>query len=304
LVGLSVDELSQLRDTSTKRIEDLSGGYEWLRRKEADVEHDDPHATAKPHQYFLLEEMKWMAKDFWEERKFKVTSSKKLVKAVYNFHSTKESRKLREVKLAELAIKRLALRVSRMIKKFWGKIDKIVIYKEKLKSDEARKASMDKHLHFLVEQSERYSDLLSQQLEGDDDDVGMSASSENTELAKVQGSALLEADGQGMGAVSHDGDKRRKLERPFLLAPFLKLREYQEIGIEWLVSMYDKRLNGILADEMGLGKTIQTISMLAHLACARSPPPPLSLLSLSPPILLPSLIVSWIQQATVNSVQH
>jgi len=26
-------------------------------------------------------------------------------------------------------------------------------------------------------------------------------------------------------------------------------------------------MNGILADEMGLGKTIQTISMLAHLAC-------------------------------------
>lgn len=33
--------------------------------------------------------------------------------------------------------------------------------------------------------------------------------------------------------------------------------------------MYDKELNGILADEMGLGKTIQTISMLAHLACEK-----------------------------------
>jgi len=33
--------------------------------------------------------------------------------------------------------------------------------------------------------------------------------------------------------------------------------------------MYSKRLNGILADEMGLGKTIQTISLLAHLACEK-----------------------------------
>jgi len=33
--------------------------------------------------------------------------------------------------------------------------------------------------------------------------------------------------------------------------------------------MYEKRLNGILADEMGLGKTIQTIALLAHLACEK-----------------------------------
>ncbi|XP_063789100.1 helicase SRCAP [Pseudophryne corroboree] len=54
---------------------------------------------------------------------------------------------------------------------------------------------------------------------------------------------------------------------PFLLRG--DLREYQHIGLEWLVTMYEKKLNGILADEMGLGKTIQTISLLAHLACDR-----------------------------------
>jgi E1A-binding protein p400 len=32
------------------------------------------------------------------------------------------------------------------------------------------------------------------------------------------------------------------------------LREYQHIGLDWLVTMYDRKLNGILADEMGLGK--------------------------------------------------
>ncbi|XP_033627174.1 helicase SRCAP-like isoform X2 [Asterias rubens] len=52
---------------------------------------------------------------------------------------------------------------------------------------------------------------------------------------------------------------------PFLLRH--KLREYQHIGLDWLVTMHDKRLNGILADEMGLGKTIQTIALLAHMAC-------------------------------------
>ena len=46
-----------------------------------------------------------------------------------------------------------------------------------------------------------------------------------------------------------------------------KLRDYQHIGLDWLVSLFNQGLNGILADEMGLGKTIQTISLLAHLAC-------------------------------------
>ncbi|KAJ3642802.1 hypothetical protein Zmor_025555 [Zophobas morio] len=54
---------------------------------------------------------------------------------------------------------------------------------------------------------------------------------------------------------------------PFLLK--LPLREYQHIGLDWLVTMYERKLNGILADEMGLGKTIQTIALLTHLACEK-----------------------------------
>ncbi|XP_015599061.1 helicase domino isoform X1 [Cephus cinctus] len=54
---------------------------------------------------------------------------------------------------------------------------------------------------------------------------------------------------------------------PFLLKH--SLREYQHIGLDWLVTMFDRKLNGILADEMGLGKTIQTIALLAHLACEK-----------------------------------
>ena len=59
---------------------------------------------------------------------------------------------------------------------------------------------------------------------------------------------------------------------PFLLKG--SLREYQHVGLDWLTTMYGRRLNGILADEMGLGKTIQTIALLARLACekcARTP---------------------------------
>uniref|UniRef100_A0A3Q2ZPG0 Snf2-related CREBBP activator protein n=1 Tax=Kryptolebias marmoratus TaxID=37003 RepID=A0A3Q2ZPG0_KRYMA len=66
-------------------------------------------------------------------------------------------------------------------------------------------------------------------------------------------------------AVNFSSVSRQKVKTPI---PFLlhgTLREYQHIGLDWLVTMYEKKLNGILADEMGLGKTIQTIALLAHL---------------------------------------
>ncbi|KAI5180670.1 SWI/SNF-related matrix-associated actin-dependent regulator of chromatin subfamily A member 5 [Nematocida sp. AWRm80] len=45
------------------------------------------------------------------------------------------------------------------------------------------------------------------------------------------------------------------------------LREYQIEGLNWLINMYEKRINCILADEMGLGKTLQSISLLGYLYC-------------------------------------
>lgn len=56
-----------------------------------------------------------------------------------------------------------------------------------------------------------------------------------------------------------------RTEVPFLLRG--TLREYQHYGLDWLAGLYANNTNGILADEMGLGKTIQTIALLAHLAC-------------------------------------
>jgi len=67
-------------------------------------------------------------------------------------------------------------------------------------------------------------------------------------------------------AASDTKARETMLTRPFLLASWVKLRAYQHVGLNWLVSIQSRRLNGILADEMGLGKTLQTISMLAYLA--------------------------------------
>ncbi|KAF5355172.1 hypothetical protein D9756_005695 [Leucocoprinus leucothites] len=64
-----------------------------------------------------------------------------------------------------------------------------------------------------------------------------------------------------------DWNLEEKVKPPLLLRGVL--RPYQHSGLEWLASLHSNNLNGILADEMGLGKTIQTISLLAHLACDR-----------------------------------
>ena len=46
---------------------------------------------------------------------------------------------------------------------------------------------------------------------------------------------------------------------------FGKLRDYQLVSLQWMISLYNNKLNGILADEMGLGKTVQVCALIAYL---------------------------------------
>lgn len=82
-------------------------------------------------------------------------------------------------------------------------------------------------------------------------------------------------------AVAHRISERITKQPSILVGGTLK--EYQIKGLQWMVSLYNNRLNGILADEMvcfssiifirdadwglfqGLGKTIQTISLITFL---------------------------------------
>ena len=59
-------------------------------------------------------------------------------------------------------------------------------------------------------------------------------------------------------------------KRPLLSQPEAvsggELRDYQLVGLDWMVDQIDRRgLSPILGDEMGLGKTLQTIAVIAHL---------------------------------------
>jgi ATP-dependent helicase STH1/SNF2 len=68
------------------------------------------------------------------------------------------------------------------------------------------------------------------------------------------------------------------------------LKDYQIKGLQWMVSLYNNRLNGILADEMGLGKTIQTLSLITYLIEKKSQPGPYL-------IIVPlSTITNWVNE--------
>jgi len=64
-------------------------------------------------------------------------------------------------------------------------------------------------------------------------------------------------------AISHRVQEEIKSQPSILVGG--KLKEYQIKGLQWMISLYNNRLNGILADEMGLGKTIQSISLITYL---------------------------------------
>lgn len=44
-----------------------------------------------------------------------------------------------------------------------------------------------------------------------------------------------------------------------------RLRDYQKVGVSWMLHLFHNRLGGILADEMGLGKTVQALALLSLL---------------------------------------
>uniref|UniRef100_A0A3B0MK29 DEAD-box family helicase, putative n=1 Tax=Theileria annulata TaxID=5874 RepID=A0A3B0MK29_THEAN len=78
------------------------------------------------------------------------------------------------------------------------------------------------------------------------------------------------------------------IEVPFLIKGVL--RPYQKEGLRWLVSLYERNINGILADEMGLGKTLQTICLLAYLACNKG--------NWGPHIIIvpTSILLNWVME--------
>lgn len=68
------------------------------------------------------------------------------------------------------------------MRKFWGKVEKIVAYKHQSLVDSRKKDAMDKHLSFLLGQTQRYSSLLAQRLSNNASGAALSSGSAQLQL--------------------------------------------------------------------------------------------------------------------------
>lgn len=90
-------------------------------------------------------------------------------------------------------------------------------------------------------------------------------SDDEEDRLNIDESVAAASDSSYESGIDSDEDTEQPIALPFLLRA--DLRPYQRTGLTWLARLYREKTNAILADEMGLGKTLQTIALLAHLAC-------------------------------------
>ncbi|CAB4065314.1 Helicase ssl-1,Helicase swr-1,E1A-binding protein p400,Helicase SRCAP,Probable ATP-dependent helicase PF08_0048,Helicase domino,Protein PHOTOPERIOD-INDEPENDENT EARLY FLOWERING 1,Helicase SWR1,Helicase swr1 [Lepeophtheirus salmonis] len=358
----------------------------------------------KVHWDFVLEEMSWLSSIFQQEMKAKKLGAKKCAKMVQKHFSDKALSVARAEKAHEQHLKKLASFQAKEIREFWSNVEKFFEFRLQKRIEYMRKKALDEHLNFIVDKTEKFSNMLAESLaqdisspslkneqqskmiqesesapekyekeyrpdsssEDDEETIAMdekdhgqdeeelnklkkeseipieellrkyysdqqASNSESEEKDKVmevekndEKKDVEEVDNNYSKSdiisspkdeTSHDKKKENKVEeeeeeREYTLErlmneeesdsdfnnviamaakfqptgntlattnvktpiPFIlkhSLREYQHIGLDWLVTLQERKLNGILADEMGLGKTIQTIAFLAHMACEK-----------------------------------
>ncbi|ODV77033.1 uncharacterized protein CANTADRAFT_57083 [Suhomyces tanzawaensis NRRL Y-17324] len=119
----------------------------------------------------------------------------------------------------------------------------------------------DHRITHLLKQTNQFLDTLSQQVRAQQMESDNSAEAPQEEIKQDTADDLREK--IDYYQVAHR-IKEEITEQPTILVGG-KLKEYQLKGLQWMVSLYNNKLNGILADEMGLGKTIQSISLVTHL---------------------------------------
>ncbi|KIK14402.1 hypothetical protein PISMIDRAFT_688007 [Pisolithus microcarpus 441] len=127
----------------------------------------------------------------------------------------------------------------------------------------------DTRITHLLRQTDAYLDSLAQAVIAQQNEAGVPIESEEGPTSEATFGAQVNEDlADEKGKVDYYAVAHRVSERIAKQPTLLRggtLKDYQLKGLQWMVSLYNNKLNGILADEMGLGKTIQTISLVAFL---------------------------------------
>eukprot|EP01018_Ginkgo_biloba_P038738 Gb_04357 [translate_table: standard] len=127
---------------------------------------EPPKEPVRPRAHWdhVLEEMVWLAKDFESERKWKLGQAKRVAIRASKSRLDQASRGEKRLKEEEQRLRRVAINISKDVKKFWMKIEKLVLYKHQLELEERKKKALDRQLDFLLGQTERYSTMLAENL--------------------------------------------------------------------------------------------------------------------------------------------
>ena len=131
--------------------------HETRARRQKALEAPREPRRPKTHWDHVLDEMVWLSKDFESERKWKLAQAKKVALRASKGMLDQATRGEKRVKEEEQRLRKVALTISKDVKKFWIKIEKLVLYKHQMELDEKKKKALDKQLEFLLGQTERYS---------------------------------------------------------------------------------------------------------------------------------------------------
>ncbi|KAI8928134.1 SNF2 family N-terminal domain-containing protein [Entophlyctis helioformis] len=130
----------------------------------------------------------------------------------------------------------------------------------------------DTRITHLLEQTNSFLNTLMNAVEKQKTSVGS-----DFEIPLLDQSAAIVEDDDPDGTRDYFATAHRIKEEVTVQPSILiggTLKDYQLKGLQWMVSLYNNRLNGILADEMGLGKTIQTLSLITYLIEKKKQPGP------------------------------
>jgi SWI/SNF-related matrix-associated actin-dependent regulator 1 of chromatin subfamily A len=112
----------------------------------------------------------------------------------------------------------------------------------------------------LVKQCNSYSETIAHEVSK----WGVKVHGVNDELEIVEVDVEDQDDDDDL-AVGRKQKSRYFKHKPKLLSEDIELKNYQQVGLNWLYLLYTNQLSCILADEMGLGKTCQVIAFLSYL---------------------------------------
>ena len=158
--------------------------------------------------------MAWMAKEFARERRWKATQARRTAKAVAKSGRDVESRAAARVKAEHDRLRATAAWVAKEVGRFWTKAHKVVEFTQHRHIEAKRKELLDKHLSLLVGQTQRYSTMLADRLQGRSG--GGRRRREDSEEEEESGSEDGDADVSGgesdMGTEGEDGSERVEVE--------------------------------------------------------------------------------------------